>query len=44
MALTPPAFNNYVFLLNLFAKVLLTNLNTQNYADGKGGRSHCKLA
>ncbi len=33
MGLTPPAFNNYVFLLNLFAKVLLRNLNTQNYAD-----------
>lgn len=29
MALTPQVFNNYVILLNLIAKVLLTNLNTQ---------------
>lgn len=35
MGLTPPTFNNYVFLLNLFAKVLLTNLNTQNMQTEK---------
>lgn len=35
MGLTPPSFNNYVFLLNLFAKVLLTNLNTQNMQTEK---------
>jgi len=33
MPLVQAIFINYVFMLNLHAKVLLTNLNTQNYAN-----------
>jgi hypothetical protein len=33
MPFSQAIFINYVFMLNLPAKVLLTNLNTQNYAS-----------
>jgi hypothetical protein len=33
MPLAQAVFINYGFVLNLPAKVLLTNLNTQNYAN-----------
>jgi len=33
MPLAQAVFIKYLFMLNLPAKVLLTNLNTQNYAN-----------